>query len=83
MSTTPGSFFIDYPKPNAIAIGDLIVYEGRWRRILEIDSVSEFHLSAKLEGYEFEVFIDHGVGTARIAGPLLDAFKNGMKDPYR
>lgn len=82
MSEPSPSFFIDYPKPKDVAAGDLLAFDGLWRKVIQVDG-DEFSISIKIEGAPGNNFISaHYFPLPRIAGPLLDALKKN-RDPYR
>lgn len=77
------SFFIDYPPYEAVAVGDLLCFQGHWRKVLSIES-TDFGVNVQLEpsGSTARDPSWQDFPLARIAGPLLDALK--QKDhPYR
>ena len=75
--------FIDYPKIEHLAKGDMVLFEGNWRRVvsIEFDRYEPYgYTTATLEGVTYPYA---GTQLPRIAAPLLDALRNTRDHPYR
>lgn len=84
------SFFIDYPDIDGVAEGDLLCFQGEWRKVTDIvyscSSITNRCRADQVnhivtENSDLWAHPNFFPGIPRIAAPLLDALKS--KDPYR
>ena len=84
--TDPSGAFIDYPALKDVARGDMLAFEGHWRRVKSVefvkyDPASNYgYTRVALEGVEYYEWPTSPL--PRIAAPLLDALRNPAH-PYR